>query len=115
MNKFLCVGIVLISAFSSCTYESVEPTKIEVKDTVVSYSKTIVPLLTTQCNLSGCHEGGSPDGDFTAYAGVKEKANGGSLYNRVVTLKDMPKAGFTLTDQERAYFAQWINQGALNN
>ena len=47
--------------------------------------------------------------------GLKEKANNGSLYKRVVSLKDMPKGGYALTDQERTYFATWINQGASNN
>lgn len=84
MNKFLYAGIILISAFSSCTYESVEPTKVEVKDTIISYAKTIAPLLTTQCNASGCHENASSDGDFTIYDGVREKADNGSLYKRVV-------------------------------
>ena len=115
MNKLFYVGIVLISATSSCTYESVEPVKVEVKDTIISYSKTIVPLLTTQCNGTGCHESGSQDGDFTIYDGLKEKADDKSLYKRVVALKDMPKGGFALTDQERSYFAAWINQGSQNN
>lgn len=104
----------------SCTYENVEPAKTEVKDTVITYSKTILPLITTQCggnNASGCHEVGSQDGDFSTYDGLKEKADDGSLVKKVIVLKDMPKAGsgFTLTDQERSYFEAWVKQGALNN
>ena len=66
MTKFFLSGTTLVTfLLSSCTYETVEPASVEVKDTVISYSKTIVPLLTTQCNGSGCHESGSQDGDFT--------------------------------------------------
>jgi hypothetical protein len=115
----LFFGICFLSIlFSSCTYESVEPVKHEITDSVISYSKTIAPLVAAQCSSgSGCHESGSQDGDFTTYDGLKDKAVDGSLLNRVVTIKDMPQdgSGFVLTDQERDYFASWIKQGFPNN
>lgn len=115
---FFVVGSAIIF-LSSCDYESVEPkTEIVITDSIISYSKTIKPLVTTQCSGSvGCHESGSQDGDFTDYDGLKDKASDESLLKRVVTIKDMPKRnlGFDLTDQERSYFAAWIRQGFPNN
>lgn len=108
---FLCI------LFTSCTYESVEPVKVIEIDSTISYSKVIVPLVTSQCNSTGCHESGVTFGDFTNYEGLKEKAADGLLLKRVVTDKDMPQIGsaYTLTDQERGYFAAWIKQGFPNN
>jgi hypothetical protein len=102
---------------SSCMYESAEPEKIPVTDSSVSYSKKIAPIVSAQCNSTGCHESGAQFGDFTMYDGLKEKASDGSLLNRVVKVKDMPQlgSGFTLTDEERGYFAAWIQQGFPNN
>ncbi len=102
----------------SCAYESVEPVKVQVTDSIISYSKTIAPLTAAQCSSStGCHESGSQDGDFTTYDGLKEMAKGGSLYNRVVKEKDMPQIGssYKLTDVERGLYAAWIQQGFQNN
>jgi hypothetical protein len=118
MKIFFYGGILFVLILSSCTYVAVEPAKVEVPDSVISYSKTILPLTTSQCSSTGgCHENGSQDGDFTTYDGLKEKAVDGTLLNRVVTIKDMPQigSGLTLTDQERSYFAAWIKQGFPNN
>jgi hypothetical protein len=114
---FFAMGSIVLM-FSACTYESVEPIEVVVTDSVISYSQTIAPLVSTECSsVAGCHESGSQDGDFTKYEGLKEKATTGSLFNRVVTLKDMPQkgSGFQLTDKERSYFAAWIAQGFPNN
>lgn len=120
MTKFIfAAGGLMCLLFSSCTYEAVEPSKtVVVTDSLISYSKTIEPLVTAQCSSAlGCHESGSQDGDFTTYNGVKEMCDNGKMLKRVVTLKDMPQvgSGFDLTDEERGYFASWIKQGYPNN
>jgi uncharacterized membrane protein len=118
MKKLFFIGALSVFSFVSCTYESIEPAKTVIPDSIISYSKTIQPLVTTQCSSgTGCHESGSQDGDYTTYDGLKEKAEDGTLQNRVVILKDMPQAGtsYKLTDQERSYFAAWIKQGFQNN
>lgn len=118
LRIFFVLGFLSI-ILSACTYESVEPkSSVIITDSVISYSKTIAPIVTAQCSGSvGCHESGSQDGDFTSYNGLKDKADNGSLLKRVVTEKDMPQAGsgFTLTDQERGYFEAWIKQGFPDN
>lgn len=108
--------IIGIFAIESCTFEKVEPAKLPIVDTAVSYSITIVPIVNAQCISCHC-AGGSGNGDFTTYIGIKAKVDNGSLYNRIVTLKDMPMigSGYTLTDAERTKFSSWINQGGKNN
>jgi uncharacterized membrane protein len=119
MKKFFFVATcIMCCMFEACTYESVEPEKVVVTDSVISYSKIIAPLTAAQCSSSkGCHEGGSQDGDFTTYTGLREKAANGTLYNRVVKLKDMPQKGsaYQLKDAERDLYNAWIAQGFANN
>jgi uncharacterized membrane protein len=111
--------LLLLTTFliwSSCTYDKGEvPVKEIGCDSIISYSAQIAPLVTTYCN--GCHVAGGPgSGDFTSYAGLKLKADNGTLKNRVVDLKDMPQAGSpTLSDDERNLIRCWIAQGAPEN
>ncbi|HEX8515373.1 MAG TPA: hypothetical protein VF868_04180 [Bacteroidia bacterium] len=113
--------LILLSAFgliASCTFDKGE---IPVKeaagecDSTVSYSTQIAPLMTTYCN--GCHiSGGSGNGDFTTYAGLKQKVDNGSAHNRVVVVKDMPVPGSpTPSAEERKLIDCWIKQGAPDN
>ncbi len=118
MNKLFFASIIFsVSAFQSCTYESVEPKRDDlVIDSLISYSRTIAPLTKDRCE--SCHGSGSPDGDFSNYTGLKSVAGvGGQLYDRVVSKKDMPQigSGIILSDVERKYYEAWIKQGAPNN
>jgi len=114
MKKIIIAIFVLGLAYQSCTFIVAVPAKTAASDTLVSYSRTIAPLDSIQCN--GCHSGSAP-GDFTTYAGIKQKADNTTLKARIVTLKNMPTpgSGFTLTDAQRNEYAAWIEQGALNN
>jgi hypothetical protein len=115
---FFVTCCIICWGWASCTYESVEPVKVVVTDSVISYSKTIAPLTAAQCSTGkGCHESGSKDGDFTSYASLKEEAGKGALYERIVKLKDMPQVGssYKLTDAERSVYGAWIAQGFPNN
>lgn len=100
----------------SCTFENVEPVKAKVPAALISYSATIAPINEAQCN--SCHvPQGTGNGDFSTYAGVKVKVNNGSMYARVVNMKDMPTpgSGYSLTDVELAQYTAWLQQGAKNN
>ena len=111
----IIVACIVFVALQSCSSEKAEPKVVSDCDSTISYSARIAPLVALNCN--GCHfSGGSGNGDFTTYAGIKAKADNQSLKNRVVTLKDMPQAGSTtLTDVEIKAFKCWIEQGAPNN
>lgn len=117
-KSFLVICSMICCVLQSCTYESVEPVKVAITDSVISYANTIAPLTIAQCSSNnGCHESGSQDGDFTKYEGLKKTAAAGSLYDRVIKLKDMPQVGsaYKLSDTERGFYATWIAQGAQNN
>jgi uncharacterized membrane protein len=114
--SYLIATTILISILQSCTYENVTPAKAPIPSTVVSYSLTIAPINSAKCN--NCHvPQGIGNGDFSNYAGVKVKVDNGSMYARIVTLKDMPTpgSGYVLSDEERNNYTAWINQGAKNN
>ncbi|MCE3280829.1 MAG: hypothetical protein K0S44_3020 [Bacteroidetes bacterium] len=108
--------IPVIVFIASCTSEKgAVPIRDVNCDSTISYSADIAPLMNNYCN--SCHvSGGTGTGDFTTYAGVKEKADNGSLRNRVVVLKDMPQPGSPqLTEDERIMIDCWIKQGSPDN
>jgi hypothetical protein len=78
------------------------------------YSANIVSIINGNCNSSGCHNAGSGNGDFTTYAGLKVKADNGSLSNRVLYKKDMP-VSVTLSLDNRNILKCWLDNGAQNN
>jgi hypothetical protein len=116
MKKLLLL-LIPLAFVASCTFDKGEipvPVKDDC-DSTISYSTVIAPMMTTYCN--GCHVSGGPGtGDFTTYAGLKQKVDNGSVNNRVLVVKDMPQAGSpTLSDAERKLIDCWIKQGALDN
>jgi hypothetical protein len=87
--------------------------------TTVSYSLTVAPFISTNCSsTSGCHEGGSVNGDYTSYAGLSAKVTDGKLNNRVVVVKDMvtwPIQSTPIPSTDVNKIDCWIQQGGLNN
>ncbi len=84
--------------------------------TTISYSSTIAPLITTNCAVSGCHDSGSGNGDYTSITGLQADALNGKLNNRVVVLKNMPVFPVNpLSASDISKIDCWIQQGALNN
>lgn len=78
------------------------------------YNANVKPILSGNCLSSGCHNSGSANGDFTTYAGLKAKADNGSLNNRVVEQRNMPPSGALSTDNLKSIKC-WINSGSPNN
>lgn len=102
-------------SLTGCYYDVVEelyPSVCDVSN--VTWSGTIQPLVQGNCAVPGCHVAGtSAPGDFSTYAGVKAKADDGSLRQRVVVTRDMPPSGFS-NCQVKA-FDVWIAAGAPQN
>lgn len=97
----------------SCKEKASEP-KIDCSSVSHTYATDIKPIVDSRCSMSGCHNAGSPNGDYTYFAGIKAKAENGSLRDRVVIKKDMP-TGKPLSAEEIAKFECWIKEGALEN
>lgn len=93
---------------------------------IVYFVNDVLPILTSNCAISGCHGGGSAqDGvNLSNYAGIREQleafdANNSELYE-VITEDDPdkimpPPPNSPLTAQQIATIRDWINQGAENN
>ena len=90
----------------------------------VYFAQSVLPLLTSSCAQSGCHNGssGGDAGEYTlnTYAGitaiVKPGNAGSSKLISIISSGTMPPRGYTaLTADQVAMLTKWINQGALNN
>lgn len=131
LSVFLLAGFLMLAG---CLHEPPmapnEPTLTYPCDPdTVYFMNTILPLLTSNCAMSGCHdaETAAHGVDFRNYAyiiqtGEVEPGNAGEseLYE-VLVESDLgermppPSSGLSLTTEEIQLVAQWINQGALNN
>lgn len=70
----------------------------------VSFETHIAPITRSVCIL--CHSQGSKD--FTQYRNAYVMRQ--TIYRRVVVERTMP-VGAYLSDQDRALFRDWVNQG----
>jgi hypothetical protein len=120
---FMALGLAFIGVtfLPGCYYDNEEELyelwyAQNVCDTLnVSYSQDIKPIIDGQCATSGCHvAGGTGNGIFDNYNGVKAKVDNGSMMDRVVMTRDMPPS-VPLSDCNVQKFQAWINAGAPNN
>ncbi|MBK9731416.1 MAG: hypothetical protein IPO83_09020 [Chitinophagaceae bacterium] len=92
----------------------------------VYFEKDVLPILTSNCAMSGCHdaETQAEDVNLTSYTSVMNTSDvepfnpGNSKLYKVITTSDvddrMPPSGDPLTASQIAIIEKWINQGALN-
>ena len=88
----------------------------------VYFTNVILPLLTSNCGLPGCHNSTSRAKgiDLTNYSGVRSTVtpgnlNGSELYTHTQGIKSiMPPSG-KLSKTDLDTITQWILQGAKNN
>lgn len=77
----------------------------------VFYTNQIRPIIDGDCQISSCHGSDSSIPTFATYDNVKAKAD--RIKVRTGN-KTMPKGG-SITDEEIALIADWVDQGAPNN
>lgn len=83
----------------------------------VKYTTDIQTIISANCELSGCHDGGSGStypNNLGDYATLKLMADQGRIKERVVTLKTMPPSG-PLVDSLIQKLNCWLDAGAPNN
>jgi len=121
--KFV-VSTILLSLIFACSSDDTDPMGPSMggdpcDNANVSYANDIVPIVNNACALSGCHVAGFSSGDFTNYAGLKDRADSGRLNARVVVSQNMPPSNSTgptsLSAQEIEAFECWIAAGAPDN
>ncbi|MBE0648165.1 MAG: cytochrome c [Bacteroidales bacterium] len=86
--------------------------------TSVSYSTSIAPIITANCNV--CHSTANPSGNVITdtWEGLNTQALNGNLWGGVNWENGyipMPKDASKLSDCDLAKIKNWINQGAPNN
>lgn len=79
--------------------------------TGVSWQNDILPIMTTSCAVSGCHNGTHLPRDWRVYSQVNQFK---STIRKRTQDKSMPAEG-TLTDDQIALIACWIDDGAPEN
>jgi hypothetical protein len=77
----------------------------------LSYTSSIRPIIDANCTSSGCHGSRSANGDYTTYDGLLIRVKNGSLSEKVLYNKDMPK-GNPLSLDDRKKIKCWIDNGA---
>ena len=133
-SKVLTLTLLASNIFIfSCYYNKAEvtPSTEECKDVItnVSFSKDIIPILTTNCAKSGCHAGSNPEGNLNleaanAYASLLKQGSGyvdsinpksSVLYSSLVSITNpMPPTGpLSICDLKR--IETWMKQGAKND
>ena len=78
----------------------------------ISYSTQVEEVILTNCAVEGCHVAGTGNPDWTVFSNVKE--NAGSIKTRTQN-GTMPPDGLTISDEEIALIACWVDDGALDN
>jgi hypothetical protein len=102
--------------FASCAYENEEELfgeKLCQPD--ISYQDTILPILTENCNIPGCHDGSNPQlPDWTVFENVQAYAS--EIKERTGD-RTMPPSSSDkiLSAQQVDDIACWVDSGARNN
>lgn len=98
----------------------ITPTTVTCSPDTVYFQQTILPLITSNCAMSGCHDAIShKDGVIlTDYAHIRAYSSatnptGSTLYKSVVNGYMPPKAPWSAT--QKATLLKWMQQGAKNN
>ena len=85
--------------------------------TNVTYSTTIVPVLSANC--ISCHNSSLSSGnvDLSTYAGVQTVASNGLFVDVITHSNNKPQMppGGPLSQCQQAQIKKWVNDGALNN
>lgn len=119
---FILASILTAAALGSCYYDKAEllypDSKLPCDTTAVSkYSTDVAPIMSSSCNMSGCHNTTDAASGviLDTYAGVKIQALNGRLMGSTSTTGTMPKGGNKLLSCTLAKIQKWIDSGTPNN
>ncbi len=127
MKKILITaGILGILAMAGCVKDDTVIIR-PVITTTVSFQKNVVPLLTKNCAISGCHVSGGQTPNLTADKAYTSLVSGklvdtGTPANSVLYLHligslspQMPMGASPNPGNIEAFVLAWVQQGAKNN
>jgi hypothetical protein len=119
--QLFTAGLFLLG-LSSCFYDKADliyPQPTTCDTAAVTYSGTIAPILTTNCN--GCHGGTAAAGagiKLDTYASLSTWVTNGRFLNSMLhngQASPMPKGGSKLDACTINKVSAWITKGAANN
>ncbi len=114
---FFSLLFIILHFSSACTYEKRPPIAPNMAcDTLMpTYVNEIKPIIDVNCSYPGCHAAGYEAGDFTNYASMKSRLDGGQFETRVIIIKDMPPPYASgpkeLTQEEFDLLQCWLQNG----
>lgn len=116
--KYLLIPILLFTVIS-CRKDKVEeviPVEEECPEER-SFSEDVLPILTTNCSTSGCHDANTQSSGYTfeTYEQIDEHAVIILSAMKHETSSPMPQDGPKLPDSTIQTFDCWIKQGKLDN
>ena len=95
---------------SSCAYDELELSEpIDCK--LVTFTATILPIISTSCAITGCHVPGTGRQNFMDNNTIKNNAE--EIKERT-QIRDMPRRG-SLTQKQIDQIACWVDNGAPLN
>lgn len=107
---WLCFFCVVVF---SCKKETKEPAT---QGCTANYTTDIKPIIANKCAISGCHNGSSPQVNFSIDSNVKSRADNGRIRSYIFDLKIMPPANASaLSEQEKEKMKCWLDNGAPQN
>ena len=114
----LAFAATVLLGMNSCYYDNEEvlyPNNF-CDTSIVTWSGTIQPLITSRCATTGCHVSGAQLPDLSTYAGVRAQADNGRIRARAIigSPSIMPQSG-KLPACEIQKLDIWLQAGAPNN
>jgi len=120
--KAFFISVMIISLFSGCYYDKADlvyPASSVCDTTSVSYSKTVLPVLSANCYV--CHSGTASAGSgikLDSYANLSVYVANSQFLNSIIQsgkVPGMPLNAAKLSTCEISQINAWINTGAPNN
>ncbi|MFN4892407.1 MAG: hypothetical protein ACK5G0_01420 [Bacteroidota bacterium] len=126
----LSLALILLAGWSACQHQPPQPNagptvSENCNSDTVYFVNDVLPLLQSNCAMSGCHDNGSAaDGvRMTDYANIMDEVKAGNagdskLYKVIIRTDNErmpPPPRPTFTTAQKALIQKWINQGARNN
>ena len=128
---FLLTGIMLVNACSYRKADQLYPYNrcAAGSGSVVSFSKDIVPILSTNCAIAGCHSGAMPEGNLNldsahAYAALSKPGSGyidtlnpesSLFYAQLLSVSEPMPPTYRLDSCSMQRILNWLRQKASNN
>ena len=115
----LLLSILFLLIQAACVNDKYVPEVVNNRCDTTYYSRVIKPIITTNCTISGCHDGHSTLNNFNNYQEVKEEVeemeDGESEFLHRIKLplnhpRHMP-VGDVLSPSDIQLIENWINNG----